>query len=67
MATTRTVGGPTPGGGARAVLAFSDDAGNPADEADATRVEVTEYDAAGRVLLRTYARLGEGGAAAQGG
>lgn len=57
MATQRTVDEPTPNGGVRSVAYFRDDEGNPAEEAEATRVEIVEYDAAGKVLQRTYGTL----------
>ena len=60
MATSRTVEGPTPNGGVRAEIRFRDEAGDPADEAVATRAEVVEYDAAGREVARTYADLTPG-------
>lgn len=56
MAAEERIEGPTPNGGAYAVAIFSRD-GKPAEKADATAVEITEYAADGTALLRTYGRL----------
>ena len=37
--------GPTPNGGVRSVAYFRDDAGDRAEKAQATQVEIVEYDA----------------------
>lgn len=52
--TTEERQGPTPNGGVRSVIIYSDDKGNLVDRAVATRAEIIEYDAAGRVVMRTY-------------
>lgn len=49
--------GPTPNGGAYAIARFTRD-GAPAPKEQADAVEVVEYDAAGREIHRTYARIG---------
>ncbi len=58
MPTQEEREGPTPNGGARSVAYYRDDAGNPAEKAEATQVEIVEYDAEGKAVWRTYGRLG---------
>lgn len=60
MATTETRTGPTPNGGVRSEAMYRDAAGNPVDKSEAYHVEILEFDAAGAVVGRTYAALGEG-------
>lgn len=55
--TTQRIEGPTPGGGAYAVAAYRDAAGDPAPKSRATRVEITEFDADGQAVARTYGTL----------
>lgn len=54
---TERVEGPTPAGGAYAIAIFSR-AGVPVPKEQADAAEITEYDAEGRVILRTYGRIG---------
>jgi hypothetical protein len=49
--------GPTPAGGASSVIYYRDADGNPAPKSRAVMAEVTEFDAAGEAIARTYARL----------
>jgi len=44
----------TPSGGVRSEIFYSDDEGRACEAAVATRAEITEFDAAGNVLRRTY-------------
>ena len=52
--------GPTPRGGAYALAYFKNASGAPCEKADAVEVEIHECDAAGRVIGRTYGKLGAG-------
>jgi hypothetical protein len=54
MATQRRVDGPTPNGGVYSIAYFRNDDGSPADEDDATKVEIVEYDEDDKVVQRTY-------------
>ena len=62
MATSRDSDEPTPNGGVRSTIYFTDDAGEPADESVATRAVIVEYDAKGESIHRTYATLDKEGA-----
>ncbi len=56
--STERIEGPTLNGGAYAIAHYSDEDGRPVDKAKATRVEIHEYSADGKLLMRTYAQLG---------
>ncbi len=47
-------------GGAYAVARWRDAEGDPCPKAEAVQVEITEYDASGEVIARTYAEIGKG-------
>jgi hypothetical protein len=54
---------PTPAGGVYSIAYFSDAEGCPVDKAQASKVEIHEFDAQGRCARRTYGVLrGAGGA-----
>lgn len=57
MATSRELAGPTPNGGERATVFFQDEHGAPAEEAEATKAEIVEYDSTGKTISRTYGEL----------
>ena len=57
MAKQERTEGPTPNGGAYAIGYFKDKDGNPVDKKDAVSVEITEFDAQGESIFRTYATL----------
>ena len=58
MATTKeSREGPTPNGGVRSEAYYSNDQGEPVDKSVATRIEIVEYDAEGKVVGRTYGTL----------
>jgi hypothetical protein len=57
MATFREHEGKTPGGGVRSRINFLDADGNPAEESQAVRAEIIEYDARGNQVGRTYGDL----------
>jgi hypothetical protein len=54
MATERTIEGPTPNGGVRSTAYFLDEHNKPVEQAQATRVEIVEFDASGQEIHRTY-------------
>ena len=56
--TTETIERPTPAGGVRMTIQYTDDEGNPADKDSATRAKIVEYDSAGQEIITTYAELG---------
>ena len=51
--------GPTPNGGSYSEIYYRDDDGNPADKKAATRCEIVEYDAEGRIISSTLGFLGK--------
>ena len=53
MFSKETKLGRTPNGGIYRTAFYQDDKGNPADKSVATRVEVVEYDLAGKEIHRT--------------
>lgn len=55
--TQERADGPTPNGGTYSIAYYSDGRGNRVPKAEAAAVEVVEFDASGRALRRTYARL----------
>lgn len=57
MATSRRIEGPTPHGGAYAIVLFSDDHGESVDESVATRAVAREYDEDGNDLGSAYYRI----------
>lgn len=57
MAESRRKDGPTPNGGTYSVVYFLDDSGELVDEAEATNVELVEFDAEGSQVFRTYGQL----------
>lgn len=58
--TSETFDGPTPHGGVRTVVYYSDDDGNLVDKAAATRAEIVELDARGDQVHRTYGTIDRG-------
>jgi hypothetical protein len=57
MATSKTVKGPTPNGGVKSTMLFSDGNGNAVDQSEATMAEVIEYAADGTEIKRTVLEL----------
>ncbi len=55
MAKQERVEGPTPNGGEYAIAYFKGAEGQPVDKEDAVSVEITEFDAEGKSVFRTYA------------
>jgi hypothetical protein len=55
--TSKRMEGPTPAGGEYGVVYFLNDAGEPADEAVATRFEFIEYDTNGDHVERSYGTI----------
>lgn len=53
MATEKSKYHATPNGGVKSVARFKNERGEPADEADATQVEITEYDGNDEEVYRT--------------
>jgi hypothetical protein len=56
-ATSERTDGPTPNGGAYAVVHWRDADGNPTTKGRAVTAEIHEYAADGREIARTYATL----------
>lgn len=50
--------GPTPAGGVRSTAAYLNDDWELVDKADATQVEITEYDELGKIIMTTVGRVG---------
>jgi hypothetical protein len=57
MATSKTVEGPTPNGGVKSTMLFSNGEGNAVDESVATMAEVIEYAEDGTEVKRTILEL----------
>ncbi len=52
--TSESRDGSTPNGGVRSVVYYMDDTWNPVEKEDATQAEISEMDADGKVIHRTY-------------
>jgi len=57
MPSTETIDGPTPAGGVRMTVQYTNDSGEPVEKEVATRAKIVEYDSAGLEVRRTYAEL----------
>jgi hypothetical protein len=51
--------GNTPSGGVKTVAAFTNN-GQPCDRSEADMIEIMEYDAKGKVVMRTYLNASHG-------
>jgi len=58
--TQERIEGPTPNGGAYAIMYFMDDNGDPCAEDRAARAEIVEYDQDGNGIFRTYGSFNKG-------
>lgn len=54
METFKKIDGPTPNGGAYAVIYFKDKNGRPCSEKDSVSFEISEFDEQGNSIFRTY-------------
>lgn len=57
MVTEESREGPTPNGGVRSTIYYTDDEGRPADKRVATQTMIAEFGADGTVVHRTYGHL----------
>ncbi|VTT96577.1 unnamed protein product [Gemmataceae bacterium] len=57
MVTEESKDGPTPSGGVRSTIYYTDDEGRPADKASATRTMIVEWNERGESINRIYGYL----------